>query len=98
MVFYIARFWATVLELRQQRKVVAKMFERISGFLNTLFADMQTTFITIFMIGLLICAIGVWAGDEQSSPKFKNGLKLCVVGVVLFLLAKPVIDYIQTNL
>lgn len=59
---------------------------------------MQSTFITIFMIGLLICAIGVWAGDEQSSPKFKNGLKLSVLGVVLFLLAKPVIDYIQVNL
>ncbi len=77
---------------------MANVFDRISAFLNTLFSDMQTTFITIFMIGLLISAIGVWAGDEQSSPKFKNGLKLCVLGVVLFLLAKPVIDYIQMNL
>nr|WP_276323953.1 hypothetical protein [Planococcus halocryophilus] len=59
---------------------------------------MQTTFITIFMIGLVISAIGVWAGDEQSAPKFKNGIKLCVLGVVLFLLAKPVIEYIQMNL
>ncbi|AQQ55586.1 hypothetical protein [Planococcus lenghuensis] len=74
------------------------MFERISVFLNTLFSDMQSTFITIFMIGLLICAIGAWSGDEQATPKFKNGLKLCVGGVVLFLLAGPVIDYIQTNL
>lgn len=74
------------------------MFARIQAFLNTLFSDMQGTFITIFMIGLLICAIGVWAGDEQSSPKFKNGIKLCVLGVVLFLLARPVIDYVQTNL
>lgn len=80
------------------RKGGGNVFDRISVFLNTLFSDMQGTFITIFMIGLLICAIGVWAGDEQSSPKFKNGLKLCVLGVVLFLLAKPVIDYIQTNL
>lgn len=74
------------------------VFDRIGAFLNTLFTDMQGTFITVFMIGLLICAIGVWAGDEQSSPKFKNGIKLCVLGVVLFLLARPVIDYIQTNL
>ncbi len=74
------------------------MFERIGMFLNTLFSDMQSTFITIFMIGLLICAIGVWAGDEQSAPKFKAGIKLCVSAVVLFLLAKPVIDYIQVNL
>lgn len=74
------------------------MFERINGFLNTVFSDMQSTFITVFMIGLLICAIGVWAGDEQSSPKFKNGLKLSVLGLVVFILAKPIIDYVQMNL
>jgi len=74
------------------------MFERIQGLLTSLFNDMQTTFITIFMIGLLICAIGVWAGDEQSGPKFKKGLMFCGVGVVVFLLAGPIVEYIQTNL
>ncbi|WP_017380621.1 hypothetical protein [Paenisporosarcina sp. TG-14] len=74
------------------------MFERIQGFLDTLFSDIQGTFIIVFAIGLLICAIGVWAGDEQNSRKFKNGIKLCVFGVVLFLLARPIIQYVQANL
>ncbi|QDY46983.1 hypothetical protein FK545_20555 (plasmid) [Planococcus glaciei] len=74
------------------------MFERINGFLNTVFSDMQSTFITVFMIGLLICAIGVWAGDEQSSPRFKRGLVLSVLGLVVFILAKPIIEYVQINL
>lgn len=74
------------------------MFDRIGGFLNNLVSDMQGTFITIFAIGILICAIGVGLGDEQASPKFKNGIKLCVAGLVLFLLARPLIEYVQTNL
>jgi len=74
------------------------MFDRISTFLNTLFTDMQGTFITIFMIGLLICAVAVLAGDEQSTPKFKNGIKVCLIGLVVFILAKPIVDYIKINL
>lgn len=74
------------------------MFERIDGFLDTVFSDMQSTFITVFMIGLLICAIGIWTGDEQSSPKFKRGLVLSVFGLAVFILAKPIIEYVQINL
>lgn len=74
------------------------MFDRIQGLLTSLFTDMQTTFITIFAIGLLICAIGVWAGDEQSGPRFKKGLMFCSLGVVVFLLARPIVEYITNNL
>jgi len=74
------------------------MFDRISGLLNTLFNDMQTTFITIFAIGLLVCAVGIWAGDEQATPKFKKGLIMCAAGVVVFILAQPIVNYISNNL
>jgi len=74
------------------------MFDQINGLLNSLFTDMQSTFITIFAIGLLICAVGVWAGDEHAGPKFKKGLMFCAMGVVVFLLARPIIDYISINL
>ena len=74
------------------------MFERIQGFLDTLFSDMQGTFITIFAIGLLICAIGVWAGDEQSSPKFKNGIKLWAFFIIKRHQLQILIEYVQTNL
>lgn len=74
------------------------MFTRIGKLLNKIFTDLQTTFIWIFAIGILISAIGVWAGDEQNAPRFKKGLMLSIVGVVVFLLAKPIIDYVKTNL
>jgi len=74
------------------------MFESISGLLNSLFSDMQSTFITVFAIGLLICAVGIWAGDEHATPKFKRGLIMCAAGVVVFLLAQPIVNYISNNL
>lgn len=74
------------------------MFDRIDGLLSALFTDIQTTFITLFAIGLLICAVGAWAGDEQTTPRFKKGLFLCVGGVVVFLLADPIITYFQNRL
>lgn len=74
------------------------MFNRIGGLLDALFSDFQTTFITIFAIGILICAVGVWSGDEHAGPRFKKGMIFCGVGVIVFLLARPIIDYIQANL
>ena len=74
------------------------MFERVQGFLGVLFSDMQSTFITLFAIGILICTMGVASGDEQSASKFKSGIKISGVGLVVFLLAKPIIEYVQTNL
>lgn len=74
------------------------MFDRIGGLLQALFNDLQSTFITIFAIGLLICAIGIWAGDEHATPKFKKGLIMCAAGVVVFLLAGPIVNYISNNL
>lgn len=74
------------------------MFESIDGLLNTLFNDLQSTFITVFAIGLLVCAVGIWAGDEQATPKFKRGLMMCAAGVVVFILAQPIVNYISSNL
>lgn len=75
-----------------------KLFARIGGLLNALFSDFQSTFITIFAIGILICAVGVWSGDEHAGQRFKKGMIFCAVGLIVFLLAKPIVNYIQTNL
>jgi len=74
------------------------MFDSINSLLNTLFSDIQSTFITIFAIGFLVCAFGTWAGDDQYGPRFKKGLMLCVGGIVVFLLADPIVTYFQNNL
>lgn len=74
------------------------MFARITKLLNKIFVDLQSTFIWIFAIGILISAIGVWAGGEENAPKFKKGLTLSIIGVIVFLLAKPMVDYVKANL
>lgn len=74
------------------------MFEAIDGLLNSLFKDIQSTFITLFAIGFLVCAFGTWAGDEHSGPRFKKGLVLCIGGIVVFLLADPIVTYFQKRL
>lgn len=74
------------------------MFTRIGYLLNKIFTDLQSTFIWLFAIGILISAVGVWAGGEENAPKFKKGLTMSIAGVVIFLLAKPMIDYVKMNL
>lgn len=72
-----------------------KMFSQIQSLLNTFFTDMQKTFISLFMIGMAFCGIMVWFGDEHNVPKFKRGLMFCAIGLVVFLLAKPIVNYIK---
>lgn len=74
------------------------MFITLRNAILTLFGDMQSTFLWIFAIGLLICSLGAWAGDEQYSPRFKSGIKVCIIGLVVFLLARPIVQYIDSLL
>lgn len=75
-----------------------KMFGRIEGFLLSLFTDFQTTFFWIFGLGLLFCSVMAGFGGDDNAPKFKKGIWLCVGGLILFLLAKPAIEYVKGNL
>lgn len=74
------------------------MFNQIKNLILKLFTDLQGTFLWIFAIGILLCAIVLAFGDEQNAPKFKKGLIGCLAGIVVFLLAKPVVEYVQSNL
>lgn len=74
------------------------MFARIENLILTIFDDFSTTFIWIFAIGILACSLMIGFGGEENTPKFKKGLIFCAIGVVVFLLAKPFVQYIQGNL
>lgn len=74
------------------------MFNRIRGLLNTLFSDMQSTFIWVFSIGFVVLGLMAWYGDEQNTPRFKKGMIWCAIGIVVFLLARPIVTYVQSNL
>lgn len=74
------------------------MFATIKSFLLKLFTDFQTTFIWLFAIGILVSALLVFTGGEENAPKFKKGLIVCIVGMMVFLLAKPLVSYMDANL
>lgn len=74
------------------------MFIRLQGLLNSLFNDITSTFITLFAIGILVCGLLAAFGGEENQAKFKRGLFLCIIGLIVFLLARPIVNYFQSNL
>lgn len=74
------------------------MFSQIQGLLNTLFGDITSTFITLFAIGILVTGLLAAFGGEENQAKFKKGLFLSIIGLSVFLLAKPIVTYLQNNL
>ncbi|WP_255516161.1 hypothetical protein, partial [Geobacillus sp. C56-T2] len=74
------------------------VFDQLRGLLNSLFGDITSTFITLFAIGILICGLLAAFGGEENQAKFKRGLFLCISGLIVFLLARPIVYYFQSNL
>lgn len=74
------------------------MFKRIENLILSLFTDMQTTFIWIFALGGLFSGLMVAFGGEENAPRFKKYLMFCIIGLVVFLLAKPIVEYIKAKL
>lgn len=73
------------------------MFNALDGLLNTFFSDIQSTFTTLFGIGILFCSIMAIFGDEQNQSLFKKWLVRIIVAFVIFLIAMPIINYFQGN-
>lgn len=74
------------------------MFTQIGKLLTGLRTDISNTFITLFIIGLLFCALMVWVGGDENAPKFKKSLLVCLAGLVIFIIAGPIVTYVKTKL
>lgn len=74
------------------------MFDQIGGLLDSLFSDIQSTFITLFVIGIMILGLLTAFGGQESQGKFKGGLIFCIGGLAVFILAPAIVDYFQNNL
>jgi len=74
------------------------VFKSLRTLLNALFTDITSTFITLFAIGILVCGLLTAFGGEENQAKFKRGLVVCIGGLIVFLLAKPIVSYFQTHL
>jgi len=74
------------------------MFESLRGLLDTVFSEFRTLGITIFAIGLIVMALLTAFGGEENKRTFQKGFVICCAGMVVFFLAKPIVNFFQGNL
>jgi len=72
-------------------------FTKIDTFLKTIVLDVTNLALTIFIIGFIICAIGVARGSEENVPRFQKGLLWTGIGVVVVVLASVIVTWIKTG-
>jgi hypothetical protein len=85
-------------EQKINRKGGNDMFGKLNALLVAFMTDWKSTFITIFIIGILVCAAGAGFGGDEHAGKFKSALKTIVICLVLYLLAPEIIDYVKAKL
>lgn len=74
------------------------MFDSLNSLLNTLFIEFRQLGITVFAIGMLAMAVLTAFGGEENKRKFQTGFVIAVAGMIVFFLAKPIIEFIRTGL
>ncbi|MCM3405453.1 hypothetical protein [Cytobacillus oceanisediminis] len=70
-------------------------FTGIKTFLDGMFSDVLSTSITIFGIGFLFCALMVWRGSEEHTPRFQKALGWTGAAVAVSALAKIIVTYVK---
>ncbi len=71
------------------------MFDSLNNLLDTVFSEFRTLGITLFSIGILVMAALTAFGGEENKRGFQKGFVVCLVGMVVFFLAKPIITFIR---
>lgn len=74
------------------------MFDSINNLLDTIFNEFRGLGISVFGIGILVMALMTAFGGEENKRKFQSGFFLCVAGMIVFFLAKPIINFIRDTL
>lgn len=74
------------------------MFDSLNNLLDNIFIELRTLGITIFSIGIIIMALLTAFGGEENKRSFQRGFMVCIAGVIVFFLAKPIITYIRSML
>lgn len=79
-------------------KGVDKMFDSLNNLLNTIFIEFRQLGMTIFAIGMLVMAVLTAMGGEENKRNFQKGFLISVIGLIVFFLVKPIIEFFRTNL
>jgi len=71
--------------------------KKADTFSQGVFNDLTSLAITVFGIGVVVCALGVWKGDEENVHKFKKGLTWTVIAFVIAVLAKGILAWVKAG-
>lgn len=74
------------------------MFDSLNNLLNTIFIEFRQILITLFAIGLLVTASLTAFGGEENKRKFQQGFVISLIGLIVFFLAKPIIEFVRSTL
>lgn len=74
------------------------MFDSLNNLLDTIFSEFRSLGATVFAIGIIVMALLTAFGGEENKRNFQRGFVVCVAGMIVFFLAKPIIDFIRTTL
>lgn len=74
------------------------MFDSLNNLLNTIFIEFRQLGMTIFAIGMLVMAVLTAMGGEENKRNFQKGFLISVIGLIVFFLVKPIIEFFRTNL
>jgi len=74
------------------------MFDSIKSLLDTVFDEFRSLGTTLFALGLIIMALLTAFGGEENKRTFQRGVIICLIGMVVFFLAKPIVTFIQGEL
>jgi type IV secretory pathway VirB2 component (pilin) len=74
------------------------MFDSINNLLDAVFTEFRSLGMTIFAIGIIVMAMLTAFGGEENKRSFQRGFVVCLFGLVVFFLAKPIITFIRTTL
>ena len=74
------------------------MFESLNNLLDTVFDELRSVGVTVFAIGIIVMALLTAFGGEENKRTFQRGFVVCVVGIIVFFLAKPIITFLRDTL
>lgn len=74
------------------------MFESLNNLLDTIFEEFRSLGITLFAIGIIVMAALTAFGGEENKRSFQRGFVVCLVGIIVFFLAKPIISFVRDTL
>lgn len=73
-------------------------FEIVDNWLQNMQGDIKDIAITLFTIGIMVTGSILFFGGEEKNPIFKKAFAWLLIGLIVMLLAGPIVTWVDTSL